>query len=420
MEIYKVLQPFLLLIATAIISHYLIPKITRRWQDHQKELELKTGFVSEISESVLGIVMAVQFAEGGAKSQTQEQFDEAYRDWEIKKAIIGSKIRGYFPQTTLGPDWDDFADIVSEVYALSGTTDEEFRNNRLEKLRKLEINIQDNYLDMHTIISKIFLISNIQLYIEYGLLPDNRFLHIKGIKRITSKMVDKKRNEIIAHNARVKLDFKMEEVNLIRRRSGLVDLTMESEVDNFIKKSKSITKKIKIMFHKDIPNFIVKRASFNTSIYYNSSDSNVKMSLGAAMKTLKQITFRELHTLLLNDLVPINDKFISNVLKDELNESPTLIKLSDIVESKSDNNVFEKARLLIDSLGGEITSLLVKYASITSKLKLWDSDDTANKYATRRNINPDFDDKYDNKFTIPEYIKNRIKRQIDLAKSFGN
>ena len=174
------------------------------------------------------------------------------------------------------------------------------------------------------------------------------------------------------------------------------------------------------MFHKDIPNFIVKRASFNTSIYYNSSDSNVKMSLGAAMKTLKQITFRELHTLLLNDLVPINDKFISNVLKDELNESPTLIKLSDIVESKSDNNVFEKARLLIDSLGGEITSLLVKYASITSKLKLWDSDDTANKYATRRNINPDFDDKYDNKFTIPEYIKNRIKRQIDLAKSFGN
>ena len=135
MEIYKVLQPFLLLIATAIISHYLIPKITRRWQDHQKELELKTGFVSEISESVLGIVMAVQFAEGGAKSQTQEQFDEAYRDWEIKKAIIGSKIRGYFPQTTLGPDWDDFADIVSEVYALSGTTDEEFRNNRLEKLK---------------------------------------------------------------------------------------------------------------------------------------------------------------------------------------------------------------------------------------------------------------------------------------------
>ena len=135
MDIYKALQPFLLLIATAIISNYLIPKITRRWQDHQKELELKTGFVSEISESVLGIVMAIQFAEVGAKSQTQDQFDHAYREWEIKKAIIGSKIRGYFPHTELGPDWDEFSDIVSEVYALSGTRDKDNRDKRLNDLK---------------------------------------------------------------------------------------------------------------------------------------------------------------------------------------------------------------------------------------------------------------------------------------------
>ena len=135
-ETYKILQPFLLLIATALISNYLIPKITRRWQDHQKELELKTGFVSEISEIVVGIIMAVQFAEVGAASQTQEQFDQAYRTWEVKKAIIGSKIRGYFPNTTLGKDWDEFSEIVSEVYALSGTTDEVFRQERLDRLKE--------------------------------------------------------------------------------------------------------------------------------------------------------------------------------------------------------------------------------------------------------------------------------------------
>lgn len=134
-ELYRILQPFLLLMATALISNYLIPKITRRWQDHQKELELKTGFVSEISEIVLGIVMAVQFAEVGAASQTQEQFDQAYRTWEVKKAIVGSKIRGYFPNTTLGKDWDEFSEIVSEVYALSGTTDEVFREERLSRLK---------------------------------------------------------------------------------------------------------------------------------------------------------------------------------------------------------------------------------------------------------------------------------------------
>ena len=135
MNVYKILQPFLLLIATALISHYLVPKITTRWQDHQKELELKTGFVSEISESVLGIVMAVQFAERGAASQTQEQYDTAYRHWEVRKAIIGSKIRGYFPHTKLGPDWDEFSEIVSEVYALSGTSDKKFRKERLDRLK---------------------------------------------------------------------------------------------------------------------------------------------------------------------------------------------------------------------------------------------------------------------------------------------
>jgi hypothetical protein len=95
------------LIATALISNFLVPAITRRWQDHQKELELKTGFVSEISESVLDILLAIQFAEVAAGSQTQEQYNEAYRNWEKRKAVIGAKLRAYFPKNrswaSLGP-----------------------------------------------------------------------------------------------------------------------------------------------------------------------------------------------------------------------------------------------------------------------------------------------------------------------------
>jgi len=134
LKLFEAFQPFLLLIATGAISHYLIPKITKRWQDQQKEIELKTNFISEISESVLKMILAVQFAEVHSKSQTQEQYSAAYREWEIEKAIIGSKIRGYFPNTTLGQDWDEYADIVTEVYALSGTTDTAFRNDRLKGL----------------------------------------------------------------------------------------------------------------------------------------------------------------------------------------------------------------------------------------------------------------------------------------------
>ncbi len=135
-EIDQILKhPVFLLFMTALISSYLIPKITKRWQDHQKELELKTNFVSEISESVASIVTAVQFAELGAVSQTQSKYDEAYQNWEIKRAVIGSKIRGYFPNTRIGSDWDKFSETVTEVYALSGTTNDSYRKERIERIR---------------------------------------------------------------------------------------------------------------------------------------------------------------------------------------------------------------------------------------------------------------------------------------------
>jgi hypothetical protein len=135
-ELHKSLQPYLLLIATALISNFLVPAITRRWQDHQKELELKTGFVSEISESVLDILLATQFAEVAARSQTHEQYAEAYRTWEKRKAVIGAKLRAYFPKTDLGQDWDQFGEIVSEVYALSGTSDPAERAEWLSNLKQ--------------------------------------------------------------------------------------------------------------------------------------------------------------------------------------------------------------------------------------------------------------------------------------------
>jgi hypothetical protein len=135
-EVYQLLKhPVFLLLMTALVSSYLIPKITKRWQDHQKEMELKTSFVSEISESVVSMVTAVQFAELRALSQTSDKYDDAYRSWEIKRAVISSKIRGYFPNTTIGSDWDTFSDIVTDVYALSGIKDPGFRKQRITRIR---------------------------------------------------------------------------------------------------------------------------------------------------------------------------------------------------------------------------------------------------------------------------------------------
>jgi hypothetical protein len=146
-ETYKLLEPFLLLLATAILTGYLVPKITQRWQQHQKALELKTTLVSEINENVLHIVMAIQFAEMGAHSQTQEEFDEAYSTWEVKRAIIGSTLRSYFPRTQIVKDWDGFSEIVSQFYALTGIFDHHVRQEQVNKLKEYF----DKYFDPNAV-----------------------------------------------------------------------------------------------------------------------------------------------------------------------------------------------------------------------------------------------------------------------------
>lgn len=117
-------HPLFLLLAGAVLTGLLIPTVTRRWQDRQKALELKTELVGEISESITEMVMAVQFVHLGAASMNQEKFDEAYREWEARSAVIGTKLQAYFPKTEIPDDWTRLSEVVTDFYALEGVSDE--------------------------------------------------------------------------------------------------------------------------------------------------------------------------------------------------------------------------------------------------------------------------------------------------------
>lgn len=133
-EVYEILKhPLLLLIATALITHYLFPRITQRWQDHKKEMELKVAFVGQIIETVLDFFLTIQYAEFGIKI-SQEEYDKSYRNWETQRTIIGLKVRLNFLDPRLGAEWNIFSEMVTEVYMLSGTSDPTFRKTNLSKL----------------------------------------------------------------------------------------------------------------------------------------------------------------------------------------------------------------------------------------------------------------------------------------------
>lgn len=125
-------HPFVLLVVGALVTRYLVPAFTRRWQDHQKELEIKVGLVDQISNATAELLIAVQFAELGAESQ--EKLDEAYRAWEIAGATIGGRLQAYFPRSKVLGEWRDLKDGVTQLYAAAGVEEAAARKRKLAQI----------------------------------------------------------------------------------------------------------------------------------------------------------------------------------------------------------------------------------------------------------------------------------------------
>ena len=133
METFKTTVPLLAVLLTAALSGYVIPRITRRWQDHQKELEIKISFVEEISDAVLQFILAMQFAQ--RRISTQQAYDEAYRKWEVQRAVLTGKLRAYFRDQEIAQAFESFSDAVSDFYALSGISNPQYRERQIQKLK---------------------------------------------------------------------------------------------------------------------------------------------------------------------------------------------------------------------------------------------------------------------------------------------
>lgn len=132
-------HPLLLLAAGAMLTGLLVPSITRRWQDRQKELEVKTGLVAEMSETFMTIVLEIQFVrvrrelrQAGLLAESAEEvaarqakFDDAYHAWEVKSAVTEAKLQAYFPGSDIPEEWVRVSEAVTNLYALEGQGDQD-------------------------------------------------------------------------------------------------------------------------------------------------------------------------------------------------------------------------------------------------------------------------------------------------------
>jgi hypothetical protein len=98
-------HPFLLLVAGAIVSSIIIPNFTRQWQDNQKQLELKTTLADDINKAVADPIVS---------SRLLDNSHNSFRNWEISKEVIGSKIQAYFSNNGITQKWDNLSSAVDE------------------------------------------------------------------------------------------------------------------------------------------------------------------------------------------------------------------------------------------------------------------------------------------------------------------
>lgn len=118
-------NPLLVTVVAALLGSWLLPQITRKWQDHQKALEIKTGLVSEMSESVSNAVATSRFIAAGlvARSSSdpraeQRAWNDGYREWTTSSASVGAKLRAYFGPE-VGSEWQTFTYAVTDLVLLS-------------------------------------------------------------------------------------------------------------------------------------------------------------------------------------------------------------------------------------------------------------------------------------------------------------
>ena len=96
-------------------------------------VETRTRLASEVTESVVKFLSAVQFAEQNAIDQAE--YDRAFKDFQLKQATLGTQLRSYFPDPQIAADWKTLSEAVIEVYALSDTWSDAFRSERIGRLK---------------------------------------------------------------------------------------------------------------------------------------------------------------------------------------------------------------------------------------------------------------------------------------------
>jgi hypothetical protein len=117
------LYPLVLLLIGAGVSGLLVARLTTRWQDHRKKLEIKVDIASKMSELIADMMsdtVLYSYREYQTIDVTEDKvWQESRKKLVIDANIIRSKLESYFSGADIKHRWEDYFSVLQSFETFS-------------------------------------------------------------------------------------------------------------------------------------------------------------------------------------------------------------------------------------------------------------------------------------------------------------
>ncbi|MDQ3876496.1 MAG: hypothetical protein M3322_13290 [Actinomycetota bacterium] len=129
----------------AALTAWLIPALTRQWQDQERARELKAAIVTRIGRDTAEALVVSSFIANG-RFEPNRRTDRPFRvpmklfnnldlSWERNRREIEAQLEAYFPETEIVSEWRSYSELVRDTYWL--ITDRRYlRKSTVRRLRE--------------------------------------------------------------------------------------------------------------------------------------------------------------------------------------------------------------------------------------------------------------------------------------------
>ena len=140
----RIPKGLVLTVIGTLLTAWLIPALTRQWQDQQRAQELKAAIVTRIGRDTTDALVLSSFIANGRFEPVRDPkrpfripmkvFNDLDLNWERNRREISAQLEAYFADTDIAEEWRSYSQLTRDTYFL--ITDREF--NRLWTATRLQ------------------------------------------------------------------------------------------------------------------------------------------------------------------------------------------------------------------------------------------------------------------------------------------